>query len=313
MYDLVIIGGGPAGVAAGVYAARKKIKSLLIADSFGGQSLVSPDVQNWIGTKSVSGFELAQMLEGHLRNYEKDLDIWDGDLVVKIDPLVGGGKGFAITTKKGKKAGAKAVLVASGSRRRRLGVPGEDKLDGKGLAWCATCDAPLFDGKVVAVIGGGNAGLEAALTLDPYAKKLYLLQRSDRLKGDAVTQEKVKSLKKMTVLLNSVTEEILGDQMLSGLRYKDVKTGKSKTLALEGVFVEIGSVPNNDFVKRLVKVNDYNEIIVDHKTQKTSADGIWAAGDVSDVLYKQNNVSMGDAVKAVLNIFDYLHKNAFDK
>ncbi len=295
-------------MAAGVYAARKKIRTLLIADSFGGQSLVSSDVQNWIGTKSVSGFGLAQMLEGHLRNYEKDIDIWDGDLVTKIGSPAGGGKGFSVATKKGKKTETRALLVASGSRRRRLGVPGEDKFDGKGLAWCATCDAPLFQDKVVAVIGGGNAGLEAALTLNSYAKKLYLVQRSDRLKGDAITQEKVKSLKKMTVLFNSVTEEILGDQMLTGLRYKDVKSGKSKTLKLGGVFVEIGSVPNNDFVKHLVEVNDYNEIIVDHKTQKTSADGIWAAGDVSDVLYKQNNVSVGDAVKAVLNIFDYLHK-----
>ena len=169
----------------------------------------------------------------------------------------------------------------------------------------------MFKDKVVAIIGGGNAGLEAALTLDPYASKLYLIQRSDRLKGDAVTQDKVKGLKKMTVIFNALTQEILGDKFVSGLRYKDAKTGKEETLELGGVFVEIGSVPNVDFIKKLVDLDDWNEILVDHKTQQSSQPGIWAAGDVSDVLYKQNNISVGDAIKAVLNIFDYLHKNSF--
>ena len=307
MYDLVIIGGGPAGVGAGVYAARKKIKTLLIAEEFGGQSMFSLEIRNWIGTKVLTGLELAKMLEEQLFDYKDDIDVWKGDLVKKVAKK---GKGFVITTKKGQKVETKTVLVCSGSRRRRLGVPGEDKLDGKGLAWCATCDAPMFKDKVVAIIGGGNAGLEAALTLDPYASKLYLIQRSDRLKGDAVTQEKVKGLKKMTVIFNALTQEILGDKFVSGLRYKDAKTGKEETLELGGVFVEIGSVPNVDFIKKLVDLDDWNEILVDHKTQQSSQPGIWAAGDVSDVLYKQNNISVGDAIKAVLNIFDYLHKNS---
>ncbi len=306
MYDLVIIGGGPAGVGAGVYAARKKIKTLLITEDFGGQSMFSPDISNWIGNKSLTGLELAKMLEDHLNNYKDDIDIWKGDLVAKVAKK---GKGFSISTKKGKKVEARTILICSGSRRRRLGVPGEDELDGKGLAWCATCDAPMFKDKVVAIIGGGNAGLEAALTLDAYASKLYLLQRRDELKGDAVTQEKIKSLKKLTIIYNALTQEILGDKFVSGLRYKDAKTGKEEALELQGVFVEIGSVPNVDFIKDLVDLDDWNEIIVDHKTQQSSQKGVWAAGDVSDVLYKQNNVSVGDAIKAVLNIFDYLHKN----
>lgn len=295
-------------MGAGVYAARKKIKSLLITEGFGGQSLVSPGVENWIGDINLSGFDLAKKLEAHVRRYEKDgdLEIWGGDLVEKISGKAGN---FSVKTKASKSLKTKTILICSGSRRRRLGVPGEDKLDGKGLAWCATCDAPLFKDQIVAVIGGGNAGLEAALTLDPYAKKLYLLHRRDQLKGDPVTQEKVMSLPKMTVLFNAQTQEILGDKFVSGLRYKDVKTGKEKTLDLEGVFVEIGSIPNSDFIKDLVKANDYNEILVDHKTQQSSAKGIWAAGDVTDVLYKQNNISVGDAIKAILNIFDYLHKN----
>lgn len=304
MYDLVIIGGGPAGVGASVYASRKKLKTLLIADSFGGQSAVSEDIHNWIGTVSISGFDLAKNLEEHVRRYERDgdIEVWQ-DAVSRIVPIE---NGFSLETRDGKKASTTTVLVASGSRRRRLGVPGEDVFDGKGLAWCATCDAPLFKGRSVAIIGGGNAGLEAALSLDPYATKLYLLQRSGRLKGDAITQEKVKGLEKMTVIFNVQTVEIVGDIMVTGLLYIDGVTGEKKKLDVGGIFVEIGSVPNRDFLGDLVEYNQYGEIVVNHKTQASSLPGIWAAGDVSDVLYKQNNVSVGDAVKAVLNIFDYV-------
>ena len=305
MYDLIIIGAGPAGAGAAVYAARKKIKTLLITDGWGGQSVVSADIQNWIGVKSISGFDFGKNLEGHARAYEPELEIWDTDLVEKVEKL---NDGFRVVTKKGKSAETKTILVTAGSRRRRLGVPGEDRLDGKGVAWCPTCDAPLFNGKVVAVIGGGNAGLEAVLDLNPYASKIYLLHRGEALKGDPVTQEKILSLPKATVIYNAVTQEILGEQFVSGLKYKNTKTGEEKVLAAGGVFVEIGSLPNSGFVKDLVERNAVGEIVVDHKTQKSSAEGIWAAGDVSDVLYKQNNISVGDAVKAVLNIYSYLHE-----
>ncbi|MFH1759261.1 MAG: FAD-dependent oxidoreductase [Patescibacteria group bacterium] len=309
MYDLVIVGGGPAGVAAGVYAARKKIKTLLVAEKFGGQSTVSPGVENWIGDQQLSGLELAKKLEGHVRRYEKagDIEIADG---VRVKEIKKSRHGFSLLTDVRRPLiETRIILVASGSRRKRLGVPGEDEFDGRGLTWCATCDAPLFKDKVVAIIGGGNAGLEAALTLNSYAQKLYLLQRSDKLRGDAVTQEKVKKLKKMTVIFNAEIREVLGSSMVTGLKYKDKKTGKEKLLELGGVFVEIGSVPNSDFVKDLVKLDKWGEIKIDCRTQRTSVDGIWAAGDVSDVIYKQNNISAGDAIKAVLNIFDYLHKN----
>ncbi len=305
MYDLVIIGGGPAGVGAGVYAARKKIKTVLIADSFGGQSIVSNDVQNWIGMKSVTGLELAKMLEEHLRSYQSGLDIWDNDLVVKIEKA---GNGFIVSTKNGKTAETKTILVCSGGSRRRLGVPGEDKLDGKGVAWCATCDAPLFGGKTVAVVGGGNSGLESAIDLNSYADKLYLLHRGDKLKGDLITQEKILAMSKITVIYNAVVQEILGDKLVTGLRYKDIITGEERTLEVGGVFIEVGNVPNSAFIKDLVKTNDFGEIIADARTQQSSAAGIWAAGDVSDVKYKQNNISVGDAILAVLNIFDYLHR-----
>ena len=207
MYDLVIVGGGPGGVAAGVYAARKKMKTTLITDSFGGQSLVSAGIENWIGTKSVSGFDFAKMLENHLR-VQEDLDIIFPDLVEKVKKSK---TGFLVTTKQGKILETKTVLITSGSRRRRLGIPGEDKLDGKGVSFCSTCDAPIFKNKITAVIGGGNAGLEAVADLLSYASKVYLLERSDALKGDPIIQEKIKNNAKLTILYKTKAMAMLGD------------------------------------------------------------------------------------------------------
>lgn len=304
IYDLVIIGGGPGGIAAGVYAARKKIKSAIVAGDFGGASKVSGDIQNWIGTKSVSGYEWAKNMEEHLRAQE-GIDIVYPDFVDAVEKSE---KGFLIKTRSGKELESKTVLVATGSARKKLGIPGEKEYDGKGVVYCSTCDAPIFQGKDVAVVGGGNAGLEAALDLLPYASKIYLLEFSDKLKGDAVTQEKLKANPKIEIITHAKTLKILGDKFVRGLQYEDSASKKEKELKVEGVFVEIGSYPNVAFVKDLVKTNDLGEIIVDHKTQETSLPGIWAAGDASDVLYKQNNISAGDAIKGVLSIVDYLNK-----
>jgi alkyl hydroperoxide reductase subunit F len=306
MYDLIIIGGGPGGVAAGVYAARKKIKTTLITDTFGGQSLVSNGIENWIGIKSISGFELAKNLEEHLRA-QAGIDIMEGDLVSAVAKRDDGT--FSVTTKNGETLETKYILLASGSRRKRLGVPGEDQFDGKGVVFCTTCDAPLFGGKAVAVVGGGNSALEGVEDLLMYASKIYLFVRSEILRGDPVTQEKVKSHPNVEILWNSIIEEIKGETFVNGVRYKNVKTGESKDLALDGVFVEIGLVPNSDFVKGLVTLDEFGHVIVDHKTQQTSCPGIWAAGDVSDVLYDQNNISVGDAIKAVLNVYDKIKKS----
>lgn len=310
MYDLIIVGGGPGGVAAGIYAARKKIKTLLITETFGGQSAVSGDIQNWIGTKSVSGFDLAKSFEEHLRAQE-DIEIVDDDLVASIKKLApdadrGTDAGFSVATRDGKTYETKYVLIASGSSRKKLGIPGEKEFDGKGVVYCSTCDAPLFKGKTVAVVGGGNSALESVVDLFPYASKIYLIVRGDILKGDPVTQEKIKSHPNVEIMFGAVTKEVIGSSFVSGLKIMDTKANEEKTLAVEGVFVEIGLIPNSDFVKDIVKLDERNEIIVDHKTEETSCPGIWAVGDVSDVLYKQNNVSAGDAVKAVLNIYDAL-------
>lgn len=304
MYELIIIGGGPGGISAGVYAARKKIRTLLIAKDFGGQSIVSADIQNWIGEKNISGVELAMKLEDHLRAQE-GIEIVDGDIVTATEKIDGG---FKVATKNGRTFETRTLLVVSGSRRRRLGIPGEEKFEGKGVVFCATCDAPLFRGRDVAVIGGGNSGLEAVVDLLSYATHIYLLERGETLKGDAVTQEKIRKSGKATIITNAVTTEVVGDVMVTGLTYKDTKTGEERTLEVGGVFVEIGAQPNSEFVKDIVKLNLYNEIVVDGRTQATSCSGIWAAGDVSDALYKQNNISAGDSIKAILNIQEHLNK-----
>ena len=305
MYGLIIIGGGPAGVAAGIYAARKKIKTLLIAESFGGQSLTSADVQNWIGTKSVSGYDLARMLEDHLKA-QGDIEILEGALATKIEKM---GKGFKVTTSDGKTFETITILMTSGSSRKKLGVPGEKELDGKGVVYCSICDAPIFNKKIVAVVGGGNSALEGVIDLIPYATDIYVMTRSE-LRGDPVTQEKVKANPKVKILTMNKINEILGiaEGKVTGLKYES-KEGEVQELKLDGVFVEIGSVPNSGIAGGLVEINPQGEVVVDHKTQRSSLLGVWAAGDVSDVLYKQNNISAGDAVKAVLNIYDYLHKS----
>lgn len=307
IYDLIIIGGGPAGVAAGIYASRKRIKSVLITDYFGGQSSVSADIQNWIGVKSISGFNLAKTLEEHLRAQD-GIEIVSGDLVEKIEKIP---VGWRVITRSKKIFEAKYLLIATGSRRRKLEVPGGIDFEGRGIVYCATCDAPLFKEKVVAVVGGGNAGLETTVDLLPYASKIYVLEKSLVLRGDVVTIEKVKSSPKVEVITGAEVTEVVGDDFVRSIKYKN-QNGEIKELKVDGVFVEIGSVPNSDIVKDFVKLNERGEIIVDPKTQVSSESTIWAAGDVTDGLYKQNNISVGDAIKAVLNIAEVLAKNQTD-
>lgn len=307
MYDLIIIGGGPAGASAGVYAARKKIKTLLITPDFGGQSSVSADVQNYVGIVSLPGMELAERFKKHLEAYAADiLEIKEGPKVTSVKKT---DDGFEVITSSGESLRTKTVLVCSGSSRRKLKVPGADRLDNRGISYCATCDAPLFSGKDVVVIGGGNAGFESAEQLLTYCPSVILLEFGDIFKADPVTVDRVLKNPKFKGFAGAETVEIKGENMVEGLVWKDRKTGETHNMKVGGVFVEIGAIPNSDFVKDLVGFNKIGEIVVDHKTQRSSQEGIWAAGDVSDVLYKQNNISMGDAVKALEDIYLYLQKN----
>lgn len=305
MFDTIIIGGGPAAVAAGVYAARKQMKTVFIADQIGGQSVVSDGIANWIGDTLIPGAELASNLKKHLMEYADDITIAVPDTATSIVKNDDGS--FVVKTQKDEYT-TKTVILATGGRHRKIGVPGEDEYNGKGVAYCATCDAPFFRDKDVAVIGGGNSGLESVVDLLPYARKVYLLARRDELRGDPVTQQQVFDSPKVEVLYKTNTTEITGETMVTGLTYESLETGEEHTLNVQGVFVEIGSVPNSDFVRDLVDCNERGEVIVDHRTFASSVKGFFAAGDVTDELYKQNNIAVGDAIKATLSAYEYVRK-----
>ena len=303
LYDTVVIGGGPAGAAAAVYAARKKLKTLVVTEAFGGQSMVSSSIQNWVGEAALSGLDLAEKLRRHVEA-QKGIEIKVPERVVAVTQAAD--CIFEVKTDRSATYRSKTVIVCSGGRHRRLNIPGEQKFEGRGLAFCSTCDAPFFDGLDVAVVGSGNSALEAVVDLIPYAPKIYLLVRGEKLKGDAVTEEKVKGSAKLQMVSNVEVKEILGDKSLTGLRYKDKKVGEVKELAVGGVFVQIGLSANSDFIKSLVDTNQAGEIIVEHRTGQTSRKGVFAAGDVTDDPFKQNNISAGDGVRAALSAYQFI-------
>ncbi|MCA9362679.1 FAD-dependent oxidoreductase [Candidatus Kaiserbacteria bacterium] len=301
MYDLLIIGGGPAGTSAGVYASRKQLKTLFVTKEWGGQSTVSTDIQNWIGTPSISGNDLAKSLRSHLETYAGNHVTIIGDQIVtsltKLD------EGYEATLSDGSTHVAKAILICAGSQRRKLDVPGADRFEHKGLTYCASCDGPVFAGQDVAVIGGGNAGFETAAQLLAYCKSVTLLQYGDAYKADPVTVERVLAHENMTGILNAETKSVEGENFVSGLAYKDMSTEEIKTIPVTGVFVEIGMMPNTDFAANIVERDDYRRVVIDPWTQKTSAENIWAAGDCTNVRYHQNNIASGDAVRALEDIY----------
>jgi alkyl hydroperoxide reductase subunit F len=301
-YDLAILGGGPAGVAAGVYAARKRLNTVFITKDWNGQSSVSEGVENWIGEVKISGSDLSKRLENHLKAYASDvLHIREGEWCKLVEKTK---TGFKITTDKASYE-AKTILVTSGSSRRKLDIRGADRLEHKGLTYCASCDGPLFAGQDVAVVGGGNAGFESASQLLAYCKSVTLLSRSD-FKADPSTIETVLTNPKMKAVKNAIPKEVLGDKFVSGFVYTDAASKKDVTLNVTGIFAEIGSIPNTDFIKNIVKLDRYNRIIVDPKNQHSLTAGIWAAGDVTDGLFHQNNIAAGDAVKALEDIYLFL-------
>lgn len=301
MYDLIIIGGGPSGTAAGVYAARKRLKTLLITSEWGGQSTVSTDIQNWIGTPSISGTALAQSLEGHLRTYAEDvLTIKDRSLVTALEKTDGT---FVVKTDKEERFQARAILIATGSKRRALSVPGAAEFENKGLTYCASCDGPLFSGLDVAVVGGGNAGFETAAQLLAYAKSVTLIHKNPEFKADPVTVEKVLQDPKMKGLTNTDVMAVTGEKFVTGLRLKNSASGEEYDLPVSGVFVEIGVLPNTEFLQGFLPLDEHNRVKIDPWTQQTEIPGIWAAGDCTNIKYHQNNISAGDAVRALEDIY----------
>ena len=302
LYDLIIIGGGPAGTAAAVYAARKRLKTLLIVKEWGGQSNVSEDIQNWIGTPHISGTDLARNLRTHVEeNRGESLTI----LEAEVTGLSGTEGDFTITTNTGQEK-SKTVLISSGSVRKKLGIPGADTLEHKGLTYCASCDGPLFSGTDVVVIGGGNAGFESAAQLLAYCKSVTLLSRSAP-RADAVTVEKIKSNEHFKLIENAVPTKVEGSPFVESISYKTADNVET-TLPVSAVFVEIGQIPATAFTDGVVETTPTKNIIINPRTQETSTKGIWAAGDCTDVLYHQNNIAAGDAVRALEDI--YLHLKA---
>ncbi len=307
MYDLIIIGGGPAGASGVVYGARKQLKTALITPDFGGQSSVSETIYNWIGTPTISGQDLANNLKTHILSYKGEyLDIFDGEKVLNISKK---DSGFVSTTESGKTYESRAILIATGSGRRKLEAENADKFEHKGITYCASCDGPLFSGQDVLVIGGGNAGFETAIQLLAYCKSVTLVHRSAEFRADEITIEKTMSNPKFKAIKNADIIRVDGDQFVSSLTYRDKSTGEEQTLPTTGIFVEIGQTPNTDLVKDIVILDENKKIVVDPMTQMTSVPGIWAAGDATNGKYHQNNIAAGDAVKALEDAYIWIHKN----
>lgn len=308
MYDLIIIGGGPAGVSAGVYGARKRLKTLFITADWGGQSIVSEDIQNWIGTPSIPGPKLASDLRGHLESYAGDtLTVISGKTATGLLKNIAGT--FETTLNDNTTHTSRTVLIASGSGRRKLDVPGAAEFEHKGVTYCASCDGPLFSGQDVVVIGGGNAGFESAAQLLAYCKSVTMIHRHDTFKADAITVEKVLAHPNMRVIKNAAPTSVAGDKFVSSITYKNA-LDQEVVLPTTGIFVEVGMIPNTTYAKDAVTLDDYGRVQIDPWTQATNTPGIWAAGDCTNVKYHQNNIAAGDAVKALEDIYIYLKTRA---
>ncbi len=300
VFDVLVVGGGPAGAAAAVYAARKGIRTGVVAERFGGQVLDTMSIENFISVQHTEGPKLAVALEEHVKQY--DVDIMNLQRAIGLVP----GEQIEVRLASGASVKAKTVVLATGARWREMNVPGELEYRNKGVAYCPHCDGPLYKGKRVAVVGGGNSGVEAAIDLAGIVAQVTLVEFADQLKADAVLQRKLHSLPNVTVILNAQTTEVRGDgSKVTGLQYKDRVSGEQHTVELEGVFVQIGLLPNTDWLKGTVELSRYGEIEIDAKGQ-TDVAGVFAAGDATTVPYKQIVVAMGAGSIAALSAFDHL-------
>jgi alkyl hydroperoxide reductase subunit F len=306
MYDLIIIGGGPAGAAAAIYAARKQLKTMFVTADWGGQSAVSSEIQNWVGTPTIMGADLADSLKKHVLAYQGDvLEIRSPEWATKLstfdDHIEVETKGGTIT--------ARAALVATGAERRKLEIPGAAEFDQKGLTYCASCDGPLFSGMDVAVIGGGNAAFETSLQLVAYCKSVTLFNRSETFRADEITIAAARAHANMHIVQNAEPVRVVGEKFVNGFVYRDTTSGEEKTVPVAGIFVEIGLLPNTEWIGDTLAKNAVGQVKVDPRTQRASHPRVWAAGDCTDGIYHQNNIAAGDAVKALEDVYMFLRKN----
>jgi alkyl hydroperoxide reductase subunit AhpF len=308
MYDLIIIGGSAAGTAAAIYAARRKLNFLMVSDDFGGEVATSGEIMNYPGIAKTDGIELAEKFRDHLKANEVE-----PRLGIRIQRITKRGEGdFLLEGTKGKAAvsfEARSVIVTTGVHPRHLEVPGEAELAGKGVTYCTTCDGPLFRGKRVTTVGGGNSALESALMLAEIAEQVTVLNLNEEFRGEQVLIDKVLSHPKITVIPQAKTIKIVGDPMVSAIEYEDLPSGQTKTVETQGVFVHIGMIPNSDLLPKEVELNEYKEVLVNLKGE-TSVPGLFAAGDVTAVPYKQIAIATGQGVAAALAAIEYTNKLA---
>ena len=302
-FDVLVVGGGPAGAAAAIYAARKGIRTGVVAERFGGQVLDTMGIENFISVSHTEGPKLAAQLEQHVKDY--DVDIMNLQIASALVPAETGGL-HEVKLASGASLKAKTVILSTGARWRQMGVPGEDAYRNKGVAYCPHCDGPLFKGKRTAVIGGGNSGVEAAIDLAGIVAHVTLIEFDPQLRADAVLQAKLNSMPNVTVITSALTTEVLGDgEKVVGLTYKNRETDELHTVDLEGIFVQIGLVPNTEFLKGAVALSPRGEVEVDARGA-TNIPGVFAAGDCTTVPYKQIIIAMGEGSKASLSAFDHL-------
>ncbi|GAB1597107.1 alkyl hydroperoxide reductase subunit F [Lysobacter claricitrinus] len=302
-FDVLVVGGGPAGAAAAIYAARKGIRTGVAAERFGGQVLDTMAIENFISVSYTEGPKLATALETHVRDYE--VDVMNLQRATKLHPAGSDGL-IGVELENGARLKSKSVIVTTGARWRQMGVPGEEQYRNKGVAYCPHCDGPLFKGKRVAVIGGGNSGVEAAIDLAGLVAHVTLIEFDSQLRADDVLQRKLRSLKNVDVIVSGQTTEVLGDgAKVNGLIVKDRASGESRTIELEGVFVQIGLLPNTEWLKGSVEMTSRGEIVIDDRGA-TNVPGVFAAGDATTVPYKQIVIAMGAGATAALSAFDHL-------
>ncbi|MCX6739924.1 MAG: thioredoxin-disulfide reductase [Candidatus Parcubacteria bacterium] len=299
IYDLIIIGGGPAGLTAGIYASRRNLKNLIITKDIGGQASTTNHVENYPGYDKVGGFELMQKFQKQAENFGSQFKYEEVEHISKENDQ------YKIKTFSGNEYQALALILTFGKTPSNLNVPGEKEFTGKGVAYCATCDGPLYKNKTVAVVGGGNAALESADYLSQICKKVYLIHRRNEFRGEEIMIQRVKAIKNVEILLEKTVVKILGDKFVKAVEIEDVNSKAKQEIVLDGVFIEIGHSVNAAPIKEIVKVNENNEIIVDMEGQTSDA-GIFAAGDVTNSKYKQIVISAGEGAKAALSAYKYV-------